>query len=59
MSHCLVWRCAARGPIAAFVARGVCADLLEHTVRVHEPVTSEFVLKEVHRKLGCWRRGPQ
>jgi len=37
--------------IAAFVARGVCADLLEHAVRVHEPVTSEFILEEVHRKL--------
>lgn len=37
--------------IAAFVARGVCADLLEHAVRVHEPVTSEFILEEVHRNL--------
>jgi putative PIN family toxin of toxin-antitoxin system len=38
-------------PIAAFVARGVCADLLEHAVRVHDPATSEFILDEVHRKL--------
>ena len=37
--------------IAAFVARGVCADLLEHAVRVHDPATSDFILEEVHRKL--------
>jgi putative PIN family toxin of toxin-antitoxin system len=37
--------------IAAFVARGVCADLLEHAVRVHDPATSEFILHEVHTKL--------
>jgi putative PIN family toxin of toxin-antitoxin system len=37
--------------IAAFVARGVCAELLEHAVRVHEPVTSAFILEEVHRGL--------
>jgi len=37
--------------IAAFVARGVCADLLEHAVRVHDPATSEFILDEVHTKL--------
>ena len=37
--------------IAAFVARGICADLLEHAVRVHDPATSEFILDEVDRKL--------
>jgi putative PIN family toxin of toxin-antitoxin system len=37
--------------IAAFVARGVCTELLEHCVRVHEPVTSAFILEEVHRNL--------
>ena len=37
--------------IAAFVARGVCAELLEHCVREHEPVTSEAVLEEVRRNL--------
>ena len=37
--------------IAAFVARGVCADLPEHAVRVHEPITSEFILEEIHRTL--------
>ena len=37
--------------IAAFVARGVCAELPEHSVRVHEPVTSAFILEEVRRGL--------
>jgi putative PIN family toxin of toxin-antitoxin system len=37
--------------IAAFVARGVCAELLEHCVREHVPVTSEALLEEVHRNL--------
>ena len=37
--------------IAAFVARGVCAELVEHCVRVHEPVTSAFILEEVYRGL--------
>jgi putative PIN family toxin of toxin-antitoxin system len=37
--------------VAAFVARGVCAELLEHAVRVHEPATSAFILEEVHRSL--------
>jgi len=37
--------------IAAFVARGVCAELLEHSVREHEPVTSAAILEEVRRNL--------
>lgn len=37
--------------IAAFVARGVCAELLEYCVRVHEPVTSAAILEEVRRNL--------
>jgi len=37
--------------IAAFVARGVCAELLEYCVREHEPVTSEAVIEEVRRNL--------
>jgi putative PIN family toxin of toxin-antitoxin system len=37
--------------IAAFVARGVCAELLEHCVREHEPVTSAAILDEVRRNL--------
>jgi putative PIN family toxin of toxin-antitoxin system len=37
--------------IAAFVARGVCAELLEYCVRDHEPVTSPAILEEVRRNL--------
>jgi uncharacterized protein len=37
--------------IAAFVARGVCAELLEYCVREHEPVTSAAILEEVRRNL--------
>jgi putative PIN family toxin of toxin-antitoxin system len=37
--------------IAAFVARGVCAELLEHCVREHEAVTSGPILEEVRRNL--------
>lgn len=37
--------------IAAFVARGVCAELLEHSVREHAPVTSVPILEEVRRNL--------
>jgi putative PIN family toxin of toxin-antitoxin system len=37
--------------IVAFVARGVCAELLEYCVREHEPVTSEAVLEAVRRNL--------
>ena len=37
--------------IAAFVARGVCAELLEYCVREHEVVTSAAILEEVRRNL--------
>lgn len=37
--------------IAAFVARGTCADLLEHCSRSHELVTSEPLLVELQRVL--------
>jgi putative PIN family toxin of toxin-antitoxin system len=37
--------------IAAFVARGVCHELLEHCERLHELVTSEFILREFEEKL--------
>jgi uncharacterized protein len=37
--------------ITAFVARGVCAELLEYCVREHEPVTSAAILEEVRRNL--------
>jgi putative PIN family toxin of toxin-antitoxin system len=37
--------------IAAFVARGVCAELLEYSVREHEPFTSVAILEGVRRNL--------
>ena len=37
--------------IAAFIARGVCHQLLEHCVNHHELVTSEFILAELREKL--------
>lgn len=37
--------------IAAFVARGVCGELVEYCVREHELVTSAAILEEVRRNL--------
>jgi uncharacterized protein len=37
--------------IAAFIARGVCHQLLEYCISHHDLVTSEFILAEVHEKL--------
>ena len=37
--------------IAALIARGVCHELLEHCVREHEIVSSNFILNEFHEKL--------
>jgi len=37
--------------IAAFIARGVCHELLEHCVEHHTLVTSEFILSEFRTKL--------
>ena len=37
--------------IAAFIARGMCRELLEHCVRHHKLVTSEFILNEFREKL--------
>jgi putative PIN family toxin of toxin-antitoxin system len=37
--------------IAAFVARGLCAELLEYCVRQHELFTSAPILEEVRRNL--------
>ncbi|HEX8847642.1 MAG TPA: putative toxin-antitoxin system toxin component, PIN family [Pyrinomonadaceae bacterium] len=37
--------------IAAFIARGVCHQLLEHCIRNHDLVTSQFILDEVREKL--------
>jgi putative PIN family toxin of toxin-antitoxin system len=37
--------------IAAFVARGVCAELLAHCAEAHEIITSEGLLEEYREKL--------
>lgn len=37
--------------IAAFIGKGFCHTLLEHCLRVHSSVTSEFILNEVREKL--------
>ena len=37
--------------IAAFIARGSCAELLEHCVRRHELFTSQWILEEFRRNL--------
>jgi uncharacterized protein len=37
--------------IAAFITQGVCNDLLEHCIRRHELITSDFILDEFHRQL--------
>ena len=43
--------------VAAFAARGVCAELLEHCVHEHRLFTSEYILAELRqalvRKLGA------
>ena len=39
--------------IAAHISRaGVCAELLEDLLLHHDPVTSEFILEELGRKLS-------
>ncbi len=37
--------------IAAFIARGVCHQLLEHCISHHDLVISEFILDEIREKL--------
>jgi putative PIN family toxin of toxin-antitoxin system len=37
--------------IAAFIARGLCHQLLEHCISHHELVISEFILDEFREKL--------
>jgi putative PIN family toxin of toxin-antitoxin system len=37
--------------IAAFITRGSSSDLLEHCIRQHEIVTSEFILDEFRQHL--------
>ena len=44
--------------LAAFISRGLCHDLLEHCVREHEIVLSEFLLGEFRRKLKAKFRVP-
>jgi putative PIN family toxin of toxin-antitoxin system len=38
--------------IAAFIAQGVCNDLLEHCVQQHEIILSNFILDELRQKLS-------
>ncbi len=38
--------------IAAFVARGLCHELLEHCVRQHRLIISDFIIKEFRDKLS-------
>ncbi len=46
--------------IAAFIARGVCSELLEHCVQNHRLVVSEFLLAEVREHLtGKFRFGTE
>ena len=37
--------------IAAFITRGVCSDLLDHCIRHHTLITSEFILNEFQEHL--------
>ena len=37
--------------IAAIISHGACADLVEHCVRYHEIVTSEFIFTEYSNNL--------
>jgi len=37
--------------IAGFITKGVCSELLEHCLRRHEVVLSEFILDEFKEKL--------
>lgn len=37
--------------IAAFIARGLCHELLEHCVLQHTLITSDFILHETQEKL--------
>ena len=37
--------------IAAFIAHGVCSELLEHCVRHYDLISSDYILKEFKNKL--------
>jgi len=41
--------------IAAFIARGICSAVLEHCVRQHTLVTSDFILNQQFRKVDIVR----
>ena len=38
--------------LAAFIARGTCADLLEHCIRSHDLITSRELVEELRRVLS-------
>lgn len=38
--------------IAAFIAKGVCAELLEHCIRRHTVVASNFILNEFRETMA-------
>jgi putative PIN family toxin of toxin-antitoxin system len=38
--------------IAAFITRGVCSEVLEHCIRRHMLITSEFVLNEFREHMA-------
>lgn len=38
-------------PVAAFISRGICSELLEHCVQTHELITSLFILNEFRGKM--------
>jgi putative PIN family toxin of toxin-antitoxin system len=44
--------------VAAFIAHGTCAELLEHCALKHEIVLSEFILEEFFRVLSVKLRFP-
>ena len=45
--------------LAAFIARGVCHELLEHCEQEHELVTSAFILGEFQEKLVAKFKVPE
>lgn len=38
--------------IAAFIARGFCSELLEHCIRQHSLITSDFIINKFRDKLA-------
>ncbi len=37
--------------IAAFITKGICSELLEHCLRHHQVILSEFILDELRKNL--------